>query len=141
MSISDENIDRLMKAALQARENAYAPYSGFAVGAAVLTDKGKIYSGANVENASYGLTICAERMAVGAAANAGESVIKALLVVGGGIGDPDVAKRITPCGACRQVMSEFMPDDGVVISASLDGRYDSYIFKNLLPKAFKLEDS
>jgi cytidine deaminase len=140
MSIASDDVDRLMKAALRAREGAYAPYSGYAVGAAVLTEAGNVYAGANVENSSYGLTMCAERVAIGAAVTAGDSDIRALLLLGGDIENPNVYKRITPCGACRQVIAEFMPDDGVVISAALNGTYDTYIFKNLLPKAFKLED-
>jgi len=140
MHISEEDINRMMRAAIQAREGAYAPYSGFSVGAAVLTDKRKIYAGANIENASYGLTVCAERMAIGAAVNAGDSDLQALLVVGGDIEDPDKSRFVIPCGACRQVMAEFMNDDGVIISATLNGNYESYIIKNLLPKAFKLEE-
>jgi cytidine deaminase len=139
MHLDEKNIDRLMNAALKAREKAYAPYSGFAVGAAVLTKSGYIYTGANIENASYGLTICAERMAVGAAVNTGDSDILVLLVVGGNIKNPDESKRVTPCGSCRQVLSEFMPDDAIVIAAALNGKYDTYIMKNLLPKAFKLK--
>ena len=140
MRISEEDIERLIRAAILARERAYAPYSGFAVGAAVLTEEGNVYGGANIENASYGLTLCAERMAIGAAVNAGDSDIKALAVLGADIEVPNLAKRVPPCGACRQVMSEFMQDDSVVIVASLSGGYDSYILKNLLPVAFKLED-
>lgn len=138
--ISEEDIDRMMKAAIQAREGAYAPYSRFSVGAAVLTDRRKIYTGANIENASYGLTMCAERLAIGAAVNAGDSDLQALLVIGGDIGIPDKSRFAIPCGACRQVMAEFMNDDGVIISAALNGKHESYIIKNLLPKAFKLEE-
>jgi cytidine deaminase len=79
-------------------------------------------------------------MAIGAAVNSGESKIKALALVGGKAKGADLSKKILPCGACRQVMAEFMGDDSVVIVASLDGNYDTYILKNLLPVAFKLED-
>ena len=140
MNVTEEDIERMMQAALDARLGAYAPYSKFAVGAAVLTSKRKIYTGANIENASYGLTICAERMAIGAAVNAGHSDLQALLVVGGNIEEADNFLRITPCGACRQVMAEFMSDDAVIISAALDGSHESVVLKNLLPKAFKLEE-
>ena len=140
MGIDDNDIERLIKAATQARERAYAPYSGFAVGAAVMTDEKNLYTGANIENATYGLTVCAERMAIGAAVNAGEADITAIALVGGDVEVPDMKKKVMPCGACRQVMAEFMPDDGIVIVASLNGRYDKYILKNLLPKAFKLEE-
>lgn len=140
MNITEEDIEHMMQAALDARAGAYAPYSKFAVGAAVLTGKRKIYTGANIENASYGLTICAERTAIGAAVMAGHSDLRALLVVGGNIEVADRSRRITPCGACRQVMAEFMSDDAVIISAALDGSHESVILKNLLPKAFKLEE-
>ncbi len=140
MNITEEDIEHMMQAALDARAGAYAPYSKFGVGAAVLTGKRKIYTGANIENASYGLTICAERMAIGAAVNAGHSDLQALLVVGGNIEEADRSRRMTPCGACRQVMAEFMSDDAVIISAALDGSHESVILKNLLPKAFKLEE-
>ena len=140
MNVTEEDIERMMKAALDARLGAYAPYSKFAVGAAVITGKRKVYTGANIENASYGLTICAERMAIGAAVNAGHSDLQALLVVGGNIEEADRSRRITPCGACRQVMVEFMSGDAVIISAALDGSHVSVILKNLLPKAFRLEE-
>ena len=140
MNVTEEDIERMLKAALDARLGAYAPYSKFAVGAAVITGKRKIYTGANIENASYGLTVCAERMAIGTAVNAGHSDLQALLVVGGNIEEPDKSRHITPCGACRQVMVEFMSDDAVIISAALDGSHEPVILKNLLPKAFKLEE-
>ncbi len=139
MHLDEKRIDQMMKAALKARERAYAPYSRFAVGAAVLTKGGFVYSGANVENSSYSLTVCAERMALGAAVNSGDTDFVALLVVGGDTEHPDMARRITPCGSCRQVLAEFMPDDGMVIAAALNGNYDTYMMKNLLPKAFRLE--
>lgn len=140
MRLPEEDIKHLIEKAKKARERAYAPYSGFAVGAAVLTDEGHIYTGANIENASYALAVCAERMAIGAAVNAGDRHIKALAVIGGDIETPKKWKKTPPCGACRQVMAEFMPDDALVIAASLEGSYDTYILKNLLPVAFKLED-
>ena len=99
----------LLNAALSARERAYAPYSKFLVGAAVLAKSGKIYTGCNIENASYGLTVCAERNALFSAVGAGERVFTALCVVG------DTEAPISPCGACRQVMTEFMDQDAVII--------------------------
>lgn len=91
----------LIQAAWEAREKAYAPYSNFAVGAAVLTADGRVFSGCNVENLSYGLTICAERVAIGSAVAAGERVFPMIAVVA------DTEVPISPCGACRQVMAEF----------------------------------
>lgn len=93
--------DRLVEAAWQARESAYAPYSNFAVGAALLAADGRIFPGCNVENISYGLTNCAERVAIGAAVAAGVREFVAVAVVA------DTGVPISPCGACRQVLAEF----------------------------------
>ena len=94
-------IASLIQSAWDARENAYAPYSKFAVGAALLTADGRVFTGCNVENLSYGLTICAERVAIGSAVAAGVKNLTMLAVVA----DTDVP--VSPCGACRQVMAEF----------------------------------
>jgi cytidine deaminase len=101
----------LLSEALRVREQTYAPYSRFAVGAALLASSGKIYVGCNVENASYGLCICAERNAIAAAIAAGERTFRAIAVVGG---DDHPA---TPCGACRQVLVEFSPSMHVLMAA------------------------
>ena len=108
---------------------AYAPYSGFRVGACVLTQSGQAYCGCNVENASYGLTICAERAAVFAAVAAGETGLATLAVVS------DSAKKPMPCGACLQVMSEF--DVKRVIVGAKDMGFEVYELKDLLPKPFR----
>lgn len=103
----------LLAEAAAARANAYAPYSRFRVGAAVQTASGKVFRGANVENVSYGLTVCAERVAIGAAVAAGEREVVAVAVVAGkppGSGDPPA-----PCGACRQVLYEFGPGMDVIL--------------------------
>jgi cytidine deaminase len=120
------NIDELVAAAWQARESAYAPYSHFAVGAALLTVDGRIFTGCNVENLSYGLTQCAERTAICSAVAAGVREFVALAVVA------DTAVPISPCGACRQVMVEF----GVprVILANRGERLD-FSMEELLPRA------
>jgi cytidine deaminase len=122
------NFDSLIESATKAREQAYAPYSKFAVGAALLTKSGRVFMGCNVENLSFGLTICAERAAVFAAVAAGEKEFAAIAVVA------DSLTPVTPCGACRQVLAEFA-DDLPVCSANLQqGRYVSTL-RELLPRA------
>jgi cytidine deaminase len=121
----------LLARAKQAREGAYAPYSGLSVGAAVLTASGKVFAGANVENASYGLTVCAERVAIWTAVAAGERDIVAVAVAG----DPGV--RLVPCGACLQVMSEFGPDMEVIVERE-SGELEVYRLRALLPERFSL---
>ena len=120
--------DVLVERARASRKNAYAPYSGFSVGAALLTKDGEIYSGANVENASYGLAICAERSAVASAVTAGHREFAAIAVAG-----PDSAATV-PCGACRQVLSEFSPSL-VVLYTTPDG-VSSTTLDQLLPLRF-----
>ena len=120
------NWDQLVAAAWQAREAAYAPYSNFAVGAALLATDGRIFLGCNVENISYGLTNCAERVAIGAAVAAGARKFVAVAVVA------DTGVPISPCGACRQVLAEF----GVprVILANKRERLE-FELDELLPRA------
>ena len=120
----------LLNAALSARERAYAPYSKFLVGSAVLAKSGKIYTGCNIENASYGLTVCAERNALFSAVGAGEREFIALCVVG------DTEASISPCGACRQVMAEFKVP--CIILANLKGDVKEYTLEELLPYGFSL---
>jgi cytidine deaminase len=122
----------LIAAAGAVREHAYAPYSHFAVGAAVEAGSGRIYVGANVENASYGLTICAERAAIFAAITAGERVIRRLAIVTG------APAPTPPCGACRQVLDEFGPRARVA-AATVAGDQRSWTMEELLPEAFGAE--
>jgi len=124
------NLSELRAAARAAREHAYAPYSTFAVGAAVETTDGRRFSGANVENASYGLTICAERTAVFAAVLAGARRLAAVAVSG-----PD-GTTTTPCGACRQVLAEFGAPDVPLTYARADGGWSDTTLGELLPVAF-----
>jgi len=122
--------EQLVKVASLARERAYAPYSKYKVGAAIRTKRGKIHSGANIENASYGLTVCAERCAVFAAVAAGDSKdYDAIAIVTGG----DVLS--SPCGACRQVLWEFSPDTRVIL-ATTTGLRKATTLRALLPDAF-----
>ncbi|MFH1311633.1 MAG: cytidine deaminase [Candidatus Eisenbacteria bacterium] len=120
----------LIELAGEAREHAYAPYSGVKVGAAVLTGSGDVYSASNVENASYGLTICAERAALFAAVAAGHRKITKLAIVAEGMESP------MPCGACLQVMKEFEVE--AVIIAGPDGKVETYELSSLLPRPFRL---
>lgn len=120
--------DDLVTAARSARENAYAPYSRFSVGAALRTKGGKIFRGCNVENISFGLTICAERNAVFAAVADGELEFEAVAIVA------DSKSPVTPCGACRQVLAEFGVDLQVC-SANLEGETFTASLGELLPRA------
>ena len=120
--------DALRRAAMDARTNAYAPYSGFTVGAAVQTKSGAVFTGCNVENASYGATICAERAALAAAVAAGERELVALVVASG-------AKSPTPpCGICRQCLAELAPS--LPIRSYTDDAHAEYDLSSLLPEAF-----
>jgi len=122
----------LVQAARAARANAYAPYSGYAVGAAVLTDDGRVFAGCNVENASYGLSLCAERVAVFSAIAAG-----ARRLVAAAVCTPDGG---TPCGACRQVLLEFAdaPESFAVWVISPDCVIARYTLAELIPHGFRL---
>lgn len=126
---SREDIERLVAAARSVRRRAYAPYSGFHVGAAVLAE-GRIYRGANVENASYPLSVCAERNAVAAAVAAGRRRIEAVAVVAGD------EEPTPPCGGCRQVLHEFGPGM-LVVSETTAGRRARWRLDELLPAAFE----
>jgi cytidine deaminase len=113
-AITEEARDRLIAAACEARARAYAPYSRFAVGAAVLADDGRVFTGVNVENASYGLTVCAERNAVGTMIAEGGRRVLAVAVC--------TENGVTPCGACRQVLSEFVEHEGDAPVWIVDGQ-------------------
>lgn len=123
--------EELIAFARQARSMAYAPYSHFLVGAALLTRSGKVFTGANVENASYGLSVCAERVALFKAVSEGEREFEAIAVVTEG--------GCTPCGACRQVLSEFGLDMRVIV-ADLQGNWTEWRLEELLPASFSSDD-
>lgn len=123
--------EKLIDAARKARENAYAKFSGFEVGAAILTASGKIVTGCNVENSSFGLTICAERAAVFKAVSEGEKDFLGIAVFS------QSAPPARPCGACRQVLHEFNP--GLEIAcANTEGVVDKFVLSQLLPEGFRL---
>jgi cytidine deaminase len=127
----DEDVrQQLLDRARRAREHAYAPYSRFTVGAAVLTATGEIFSGCNIENDSLGATICAERVAIFGAVAAGCRALTALAVIA------DTPEPVAPCGLCRQVLAEFNPDCPVLM-ANLAGRTRLANLKELLPLAFR----
>src|ERR671934_1420823 len=127
------DIDRLLRAASEARTRAYAPYSGFAVGAAVLAN-GRVYSAANVENSAFPLSVCAERNAVALAVSDGARRIDAIAVVGGD------SRPTAPCGGCRQVIAEFAGADAPVVYATRSGERVSTTVGALLPDAFSARD-
>jgi len=132
--VEEELKRRLFERARVAREKAYTPYSHFAVGAALLADNGQIYDGCNIENASFGLTNCAERTAVFRMVADGARRLLAIAVVA------DAPRAISPCGACRQVLSEFAQADTPVVLANLQGDEKTCTLGELLPYAFWRED-
>lgn len=126
--MTELEIQKLMDCAIKARENAYSPYSHFAVGAALLCEDGTLYEGCNIENASYGLTNCAERTAIFKAVSEGHTKFKALAVVA------DTEGPCAPCGACRQVMAEFKIP--LIIMGNLMGNIKIVTIEELLPFSF-----
>lgn len=132
MPISDQDRERLCQVAIDAMSRAYAPYSNYSVGAAVLTDGGQMFAGCNVENASYGLTMCAERIAVGRAVSEGRRKLLAVAVATRDGG--------SPCGACRQVLAEFVSGSLEVFLVNPAGELLGQLtLDELLPHRFSLE--
>jgi len=129
--VNRNEIKLLLTAAREAVKNAYAPYSGFKVSAAVLTGRGSVFTGVNIENASLGLTVCAERVAIFQAVSAGERRIRAVLVF-----TPTV-EFTPPCGACCQVIREFGRNPLIILAT--EGRLKKLRLKQLLPQGFKLK--
>ena len=125
--------DELIEAARKARAQAYVPYSGFPVGAALVAEDGTVYTGCNIENASYGLANCAERTAIFKMASEGHRSFTAIAVIA------DTDGPCSPCGACRQVMSEFGPEARVILT-NLKGETRVTSVKELLPGAFRPND-
>lgn len=125
----NEDLQKLIKAAINIRENARASFSNFRVGAALLTTGGEIFTGCNIENASYGLTMCAERVAIFKAVSEGNGEFQKIVVAA------DTDELTTPCGACRQLIWEFCGDVEIVLT-NLDGKIETLRMSELFPKAF-----
>lgn len=130
--ITAEQREELIRQALEIRERAYAPYSGYQVGAALLTESGNVYTGINIENAAYPVSICAERTAVFKAVSDGERAFRAIVVATENAG--------SPCGSCRQVLSEFGLDTLVLLVDSEGAVHEETTVRGLLPYAFQPSD-
>lgn len=130
----DETLTRLFEAAKSVRDRAHAPYSNFSVGVALMSDTGSVYTGCNIENASYPEGWCAETSAIAHMVVAGDRKIRDIVVVAGG------ERLCTPCGGCRQRIAEFATETTRIHAASLDGIEKSFSMAELLPDAFVLRD-
>ena len=124
----------LIDLAIKSMKNSYSPYSGCTVGAALLTKSGRVFTGCNVENASFSATVCAERTAVFKAVSEGEREFSAIAVAGGKGGK---VQGFMPCGVCRQVLSEFGDKDMKILVAKEDGGFNTFTLNELIPKAFE----
>ncbi len=133
MALKKAQLEDLIALAREAMGAAYAPYSGYRVGAVAFTDKGDAYTGCNVENASYGLTVCAERVAIWKAISESQDQIVALVIA---VEDKEMPR---PCGACLQVMAEFAGQDLQIVTVRGDGSYESLTLDDCLPMPFRLE--
>ncbi len=131
-TVMKKEIKELYDAAVKVKKNAYAPYSNFHVGSALRTTNGRIFTGCNVENSSYGVTICAERNAIFKMVSEGETVISEILVLG------DTENFLPPCGACRQVIAEFSKENTRVIMCNKKGEYKETTVGEILPFGFSL---
>ena len=131
------NTKEIIRLALAARDSAYSPYSKFSVGAALLCSSGKIYTGCNIESASYSPTCCAERVAFFKAVSEGEREFCAIAILGGAQGDKPTS-FCSPCGVCRQVMSEFCDDSFKIILARTEEDFKVMTLGDLLPMRFEL---
>lgn len=128
-------MEKLIQAALEAKKNSYSPYSGYSVGAAILTEDGRIFTGCNIENASYGATNCAERTALFSAVAAGYRKFTAIAIVGS---KGEQADMPYPCGICRQMLSEFCDRDFKIIVAKSTDDFEEHTLGELLPYSFTL---
>lgn len=132
------DVKELALIAVKAMKSAYAPYSGCHVGAALLTEDGRVYTGCNIENASFSPTICAERTAISKAVSEGERRFAMLAIAGGK--DGKITGTFPPCGVCRQVLAEFCsPDMPIILVKDAEGNSETHTLGELLPLAFKLD--
>ena len=129
--------NELILKAIESMKNSYSPYSNFKVGAALLSESGKVYTGCNIENVAFGPSICAERVAFFKAISEGEKNFSKIAVVGGK--DGIISSSTPPCGVCRQVMREFCNDDFEILIVRENENYDKVLLKDLLPNSFKPE--
>lgn len=136
-SITESKIKELISTSIEMTKMSYVPYSHFHVGAALLTAKGTVYTGCNIENASFGPTICAERTAIFKAVSEGIKDFSAIAIAGGPEGK--IEDFCPPCGVCRQVMSEFCKKDFQIILAKSPEEYKIFTLEQLLPESFSLE--
>ena len=137
--MNKDNSLKLANEAEQARAASYCPYSHFAVGAALLTESGEIFTGANIESSSYTPTVCAERVAFFTAVHGGHRDFRAIAIVGGREGEP-LTDFCPPCGVCRQVMAEFADGDMPVLLVKNEEDYKEYTLAELLPLGFTSKD-
>lgn len=140
--LNADMIRRLIDRAIEGMPYAYTPYSGFRVGAALLTESGEIYTGCNIENAAYGPTICAERCAIFKAVSEGEHSLKAIAIAGGNEKETDMLSGYAfPCGVCRQVMREFAKDAAfkVIVARNITD-FQIFSLEELLPNSFGPEN-
>ena len=135
--LAEKEIQELISRALEARKNAYAPYSDFRVGAALLSDSGEIYTGCNIENSAYTPTNCAERTAFFKAVSEGVRSFRAICIAGGP-GEREPEELCPPCGVCRQVMLEFCGPEFEVILAVNGQQYEVYTLDRLAPMGFRM---
>ncbi|WP_040397960.1 cytidine deaminase [Anaerococcus senegalensis] len=128
-----KKLEELIELAIENKKNSYSPYSKFRVSSVVLTKKGNIYKGVNIENAAYSVTICAERSALSSAISAGEKEIDTIIITGD-------SKMTYPCGVCRQFMAEFLDTDSKIVIANSVEDYKIYGLKDILPYNFSKKD-
>ncbi|MDU3199493.1 MAG: cytidine deaminase [Anaerococcus hydrogenalis] len=128
-----KKLEELIELAIENKKNSYSPYSKFRVSSIVLTKKGNIYKGVNIENAAYSVTICAERSALSSAISAGEKEIDTIIITGD-------SKMTYPCGVCRQFMAEFLDNDSKIVIANSVEDYKIYGLKDILPYNFSKKD-